>query len=68
MKIRQGVRGATIGLVALLALRPAAARLDEANQRAEDWTVTEAMIPMRDGVRLHTRIVAPRATSSGSRS
>ena len=60
MKIRQGVRGATIGLVALLALRPAAARLDEANQRAEDWTVTEAMIPMRDGVRLHTKIFAPK--------
>ena len=44
----------------LLALRPAAARLDEANPRPEDWTVTEAMVPMRDGVRLHTKIVAPR--------
>jgi putative CocE/NonD family hydrolase len=60
MKILQGVRGATIGLVALLALRPAAARLDEANPRPEDWTVTEAMVPMRDGVRLHTKIVAPK--------
>src|SRR3972149_8277966 len=60
MKIRQGVRGATIGLVALPALRPVPGRLDEANPRPEDWTVTETMVPMRDGVRLHTKIVAPR--------
>ena len=60
MTIRQGVRAAAIVLAALLALRPAAARLDEANPRPEDWTVTEAMVPMRDGVRLHTKIVAPR--------
>jgi putative CocE/NonD family hydrolase len=49
-----------IGLVLLLALPPVAARLDEANPRSEAWTVTEEMIPMRDGVRLHTRILAPR--------
>jgi putative CocE/NonD family hydrolase len=53
-------RGASLGLLALVALRPAAARLDEANPRPEDWTVTEAMVPMRDGVRLHTKIVVPR--------
>ena len=57
---RQGVRAAAIVLAALLALRPAAARLDEANPRPEDWTVTEAMIPMRDGVKLHTKIFAPK--------
>jgi uncharacterized protein len=51
---------AAIGLVALLALAPASALLDEANPRPEAWTVTEEMIPMRDGVRLHTKILTPR--------
>jgi uncharacterized protein len=55
----QRVRCAAVGLVVLLALPPVAARLDEANPRPEAWTVTEEMIPMRDGVRLHTKILAP---------
>ncbi len=60
MNSRHGVRGASIGVLALVALGPVPARLDEANPRPEDWTVTEAMVPMRDGVRLHTKILAPR--------
>jgi uncharacterized protein len=60
MDRRPGFCRSTIGLVLLLALPPVAARLDEADPQPEAWTVTEEMIPMRDGVRLHTRILAPR--------
>lgn len=42
------------------AQQPAANGLTEAARaRPESWTVTDAMIPMRDGTRLHTRIFVP---------
>ena len=60
MDRRPGFCRSAIGLVVLLALPPVAARLDEAEPRPEAWTVTEEMIPMRDGVKLHTKILVPR--------
>jgi len=53
--------GLTAGLVAacvLLASPPA--RVEEQARLAERFTVRDVMIPMRDGVRLHTKIFAPR--------
>lgn len=44
-------------LVALLVLLPALAR---EQQPADRFVVSDVMIPMRDGVRLHTKIFAPR--------
>ena len=49
-----------IVLTTVAAVLPARARLDEAAPRPEGWTVTEEMVPMRDGVKLHTKILAPR--------
>jgi putative CocE/NonD family hydrolase len=60
----RGVSRSAIVLLALLALSPVVAQLDEAIPQGEAWTVTEEMIPMRDGVRLHTKILAPRNPSS----
>jgi hypothetical protein len=59
MTRRTRVRGVTFGLLALVALGSTPARCDEANARHERFTVTEAMVPMRDGVRLHTKILVP---------
>jgi len=50
-------------LLALLALAPVAVSLEPEDQAADRFAVTEAMIPMRDGVRLHTRIFAPKDQS-----
>jgi putative CocE/NonD family hydrolase len=52
------------GLLLLLAGPPVAARedaapLNTAGMRADAWRVSDAMIPMRDGVKLHTRIFTP---------
>lgn len=35
------------------------ARAGEANERREPWIIKEVMVPMRDGVRLHTKILVP---------
>jgi hypothetical protein len=49
-----------LGLVALVALGLSiSARCEEANQRREPWVVKEVMVPMRDGVRLQTKIFVP---------
>ncbi len=56
-----GFRRAVVIAVTLLAALPAAkARLEEAVPQAEAWSVTEEMVPMRDGVKLHTKIYVPR--------
>jgi putative CocE/NonD family hydrolase len=56
-----GFRGAVVIALTLLAALPAArAWLEEVAPQAEAWTVTEEMIPMRDGVKLHTKIYVPR--------
>jgi hypothetical protein len=47
-------------LLALLALAPAAAPAEQQDQAADRFSVTEAMIAMRDGVRLNTKIFAPK--------
>jgi uncharacterized protein len=55
------LRGAVVIALTLLAAVPAAkARLEEAVSQAEAWTVSEEMIPMRDGVKLHTKVLVPR--------
>ncbi|HEV2037713.1 MAG TPA: CocE/NonD family hydrolase, partial [Candidatus Eremiobacteraceae bacterium] len=46
-------------LVALLGLSPAAAQVQE-DQTADRFLVRDVMIPMRDGVRLHTKIFTPK--------
>jgi putative CocE/NonD family hydrolase len=43
----------------LLGLSLTAVLLAPASAQQPAWTVTDAMIPMRDGVRLHTRIFVP---------
>ncbi len=52
----------TAVLLALLALCAAPARPDEETKEGP-FTVRDAMIPARDGVRLHTRIFTPTAQS-----
>jgi putative CocE/NonD family hydrolase len=54
--------GVVASLLLIPAWRPDGARAqsDAARQAAERFTVREEMIPMRDGVRLHTRIFVPR--------
>jgi uncharacterized protein len=57
---RRRVPAAAIALFTLAVAglsRPAFA--GQANQQPERWTVTEPMVPMRDGVRLHTKILVP---------
>lgn len=53
----------TLGLLPLVSIaqqHAAAGSGDTAAQvRPEPWTVTDAMIPMRDGVKLRTRILVP---------
>jgi putative CocE/NonD family hydrolase len=51
-----------IGMVFLLlaALAPECAAGQSSETQDERFVVTEAMIPMRDGVRLHTRIFVPK--------
>jgi putative CocE/NonD family hydrolase len=45
--------------LAALALGPAPARLEVPGAAAERFRETDVMIPMRDGVRLHTKVFAP---------
>lgn len=49
--------GVAMGIVAPVARAQAGATAP--SFRAAPWTVTDAMIPMRDGVKLHTRIFVP---------
>jgi hypothetical protein len=53
------IRAIVSAIIAFVALAPTPARPDDATERPERWTVTEAMVPMRDGVRLHTKIFVP---------
>jgi hypothetical protein len=54
-------RLAALAVVALaVALWPAAASLQQAEGAAAAFEITAAMIPMRDGVKLHTRVFVPR--------
>jgi len=47
-------------LFAIVVLRASTpTRIEDANKRPERWTVIEAMVPMRDGVKLHTKIFVP---------
>ena len=53
-------RLAAVAVVLLAtALWPAPAHLQQADGLAAGFTVTDAMIPMRDGVKLHTRVFVP---------
>ena len=57
------MRPTRLGAVAVVllatALWPAPAHLQQADGAAAGFTVTDAMIPMRDGVKLHTRVFVP---------
>jgi uncharacterized protein len=53
-------RVVVIALTVLVAVTAANARLEEAAPQPPGWTVTEEMIPMRDGVKLHTKVLVPR--------
>lgn len=60
MRVRTCVRGALFGTVAIIAVAwSPLAGAGEANQRPDPWSVKEVMIPMRDGVKLHTKIFVP---------
>ena len=50
-------------LASLLAVTPALPRLQE-NPSADRFDVRDVMIPMRDGVRLHTKIFTPKAQAA----
>jgi len=50
-------RALALGLTA--AVLPAALRAQQPSPLADRFTVTDTMIPMRDGVRLHTKILVP---------
>jgi hypothetical protein len=52
-------------LTALLALAPGHAAAETAAVRPEPFEVREAMIPMRDGVRLNTKIFVPAGFAEG---
>jgi uncharacterized protein len=47
-------------LVALLALSVVPARVDEQPNPADRFEISDVMIPVRDGVKLHTKIFIPR--------
>jgi uncharacterized protein len=51
--------GAVAVVLLATALWPAPAHLQQADGAAAGFTVTDAMIPMRDGVKLHTRVFVP---------
>ncbi len=55
MMDRKKASACVLALVALIAVEAGAARAAD-----DRFAVTEAMIPMRDGVRLHTRIFRPK--------
>jgi uncharacterized protein len=60
MTNRPRVQEAAIATLALLALGLSpTARGGEATARPERWRATEAMVPMRDGVKLHTKLFVP---------
>jgi putative CocE/NonD family hydrolase len=59
MNYRNGYNTLLVAL-GLALLAPAAAQQGTpAGQRAKAWTISDAMIPMRDGVKLHTRVFVP---------
>jgi uncharacterized protein len=51
-----------IALCALFCVTPA--KPQEAGERRDSWEIKEVMIPMRDGVRLHTKIVMSNTTQA----
>jgi uncharacterized protein len=53
------MRAVAIGAFALTVLVAPSAPAEQATARPERWTVKEAMVPTRDGVRLHTKIFVP---------
>jgi predicted acyl esterase len=55
---RRPLRAALV--LSLLAVTPALPRLQD-TQTAEPFVIRDVMIPMRDGVRLHTKIFTPAA-------
>jgi putative CocE/NonD family hydrolase len=62
MRCRAGCwRTVALGLAA--AFLPGALRALPQDQAADRFAVTDTMIPMRDGVRLHTKILVPRHRS-----
>ena len=52
-----------IVVAGVLALSPARAWVQEANP-ADRFQVTDVMVPMRDGVKLHTKIFVPKDQAS----
>jgi putative CocE/NonD family hydrolase len=59
MTNRMHVHAGASALLVLVLTSSTPARAEQANARPERWKVTEAMVPMRDGVRLHTKIFVP---------
>src|SRR6187402_2783354 len=53
-----------LALISLLVLSAADARLQQPPNPADRFEVSDVMIPMRDGKRLHTKIFSPRPSTS----
>ena len=63
MKIHLDFPKVAVLLLALLAFGTMSARLETQNQAADGFSVTDAMVPTRDGVRLNTKIYVPKDQS-----
>ena len=60
MKTENKLVSAAVLALGLLALGPAAEALQPQDQTTDGFVVTDAMVPVRDGVRLNTKIFAPK--------
>lgn len=61
LTMRVRVLALSVALVAVAALSLMPVRTQDPGERVEPFVVREEMIPMRDGVRLHTKIFVPSA-------
>src|SRR5215204_4108643 len=53
-----------LALISLLVMSTADARLQQAPNPADRFEVSDVMVPMRDGTRLHTKIFSPRGQTA----
>ena len=60
MSGRNHFAAAAVLVLGLLTLGAASEPLEAQDQAPDDFTVTDAMIPVRDGVRLNTKIFSPK--------
>ena len=60
MRSRNKFAAAALLVLGMWALGTASKSLEQQGQETERFTVSDVLVPARDGVRLHTKILAPK--------